>query len=293
MKVLFVINPIAGRHRSQSIIPIIKEKMKNKDIEYKIITTKAPKDAVSITKYGLKSGFNIITAVGGDGTINEVATGILSVGHGTLGIIQGGTGNDLAKTLNIPKEPHKAIDLILKGKTKVIDIGSVNGRPFLNVASIGVDSQIAQNIENIKKYFRGKTAYTLGFLKTIFSYKHKKLKVKVNNNIIDRKVLLIAIGNSKYYGGGMEICPDSIIDDGNFDICIVNEMPKYKVVTLFPSVFKGEHLKYKKYVEYFRVKSLEIEVLDKAYLNLDGETYPISEKLLFSIYNKKLNVICN
>lgn len=104
MSICFVVNPIAGRSRAKRLIPYIKQKMDETNVKYKIIETTRPKEAIEITKNVLKDGFDVVVAVGGDGTINEVMLGIVETGRGILGIIPGGTGNDLARTLNIQKK---------------------------------------------------------------------------------------------------------------------------------------------------------------------------------------------
>lgn len=117
-KILFIINPVSGGGRAKHLVSTIKESIEKTDIEYNIALTAKPKDATNITKEGIEKGYTTLVAVGGDGTVNEVAMGILESGSGTLGIIPSGTGNDLARTLDIPFEPKKAIDILINGSKK-------------------------------------------------------------------------------------------------------------------------------------------------------------------------------
>lgn len=291
MNILFVVNPIAGKKKAMGLIPKIKETMDKTDITYKITTTEKPMEATEITVKGLKEGFDTVVAVGGDGTINEVTNGIVKVGRGTLGVIPGGTGNDLSRTLGISPNVEEALASIIRGKTKSIDIGQANGKMFTNVASMGLDAEIARNTEGLKKFFKGKAAYIASLLKTIISYKTKKLSIVLDDKKIQRDILLIAVGNGRYYGGGMEICPMASIDDGFFHVCTISKINKIKLLFIFPSVFKGKHGKYKKYVEFHKAKSVKIILEEKAYVNVDGEVFEAREEITFDTSNTRIEIL--
>lgn len=291
MSVCFVVNPVAGKNRAKSLIPYIRDRMEKTNIKYKIIATTRPKEAIEITKNGLKDGFDIIVAVGGDGTINEVMIGIVEMGKGILGIIPGGTGNDLARTLNIPENAKDALDLIINRKVKSIDLGYADGKPFLNVASIGFDAEIVKNTEKIKKFVKSKFAYTVGLLVTLVSYKYKKIRIKLDDREISDEILLIAVGNGKYYGGGMVICPDAVEDDGLFGICFIKKIPKLKLLILFPSIFKGRHGKFRKYVQFYKSKEVKINIHNPTNLNIDGEVFDVDDEIKFTIKKGSVEVI--
>src|SRR5699024_4501777 len=155
-RLLFILNPIAGGGKAKDLQGLIEEKMEESSQDYDIILTKKPKDA---TKIAENSNHNTIIAVGGDGTVNEVAKGLINRGHGLLGIIPGGTGNDLSRILHISNDPLEAIDTILGRKVKEIDVGCANGHKFLNIGSIGFDAEVVINTDKLKNRVRGKFAY--------------------------------------------------------------------------------------------------------------------------------------
>lgn len=292
MNILFIINPAAGKNKSDNVIPLIKKAIEKKGgVRYKIEVTKASGDAINISKKGLQDGYNTIVAVGGDGTINEVAEGILSEGYGKLGIIPVGTGNDLARSLGLPKEVHKAIDIVLNNKSEEIDVGRIGQKFFLNVGSIGFDSEIVKASEKVKKYFKGNTAYLLSLFITLIKYRNKRVTIEMDDNTLEEEILLIAIGNGKYYGGGMKICPLAELNDKKFDICVIKKISKLKLFFIFKSVFKGNHLKYNKYVKLYKSSKIRINSKDKIYLNIDGELFNTSEDTLFMIHNNKINIL--
>lgn len=290
--ILFVVNPIAGGGKAKELIPLIETTMDKHKKRYKIIITERPEDAIEIAKEGSKS-HEIIVAVGGDGTVNEVATGLIGNNGGVLGIIPGGTGNDMARSLDIPMEPTEALDILCKGYKRNMNIGNVNNAYFLNIASIGFDAEVVMNNINIKKKIRSGFSYAISVVYTLLSFKRKKVEINIDGEIIKDNVYLLAVGNGKYYGGGMKILPMAKIDDGYLDICIVSNLSKLKLLFLFPTIFKGNHIKYKKYVKIFRGKMVRVKSEENFHLNIDGEIIPDKKEIEFTLKNKNIKVICN
>ncbi|NMA85735.1 MAG: diacylglycerol kinase family lipid kinase [Tissierellia bacterium] len=291
-KTLFIINPVAGGGKAKKLEPSIKKYMENIDLEYDIWLTQKPKDAIELAKSGIIEGYNTIVAVGGDGTVNEVAIGIIESGRGNLGIIPSGTGNDLARTLEIPFELEKALDIIIKGNKKEIDIGLVNNNLFLNIASIGLDSEVVKNTEKIKKRIRSKIAYGVGVINTLLKFRGKKVIIEIDDHLIDRDISLVAVGNGKYYGGGFKILPMAVAEDGYFHVIVVNKASRIKLLVLFPSILFGKHTKFKNMVQVFKAKEIKVITEDKTYLNVDGEIYDIEKETIFTINDEKLPVFC-
>lgn len=292
-KIIFVVNPVAGGGRAKGLIPKIKEQMHSRTTDYEIVISQKPKDAIEIAKDALNKGYENLVAVGGDGTVNEVALSILESGRGILGIIPSGTGNDLARSLKIPFDPEQALNTIWAGQYKKIDVGMVNGRPFLNIASIGFDSAVVKNTEKIKKRVKSKLAYIIGILVTLIGFKDIKVKLQTDDQTIDENLLLVAVGNGKYYGGGLKVLPMAIVEDGYFHICIVKKMPKLQFLLLLPTIIKGNHVRLTKYVQIYKTKKAQIDIYDRAYLNMDGEIKDAGGRILFTIVAKKLPVFVN
>lgn len=290
-KILFIINPVAGGGKAEALIPLVKETMDKYKKEYDIKLTTKPKEAIEIAEESVET-YEITVAVGGDGTVNEVARGLINKGKGTLGIVPGGTGNDMAKSLGISIDPVDALETLCKGLKKDIDIGHVNSSNFLNIASVGFDAEVVINNVNLKKVIKSGISYAISVFYTLLSFKRKKVRITIDNNIIEEKIILLAVGNGKYYGGGMKILPMAKLDDEYLDICIVSNVSKLKLLFLFPTIFKGNHIKYKKYVKMYKGKTIKVETKDKIYLNIDGEIASEIEEIVFSIENNKLNVVC-
>lgn len=289
---IFIVNPIAGGGKAKELIPLIKSNMDKNNKRYKIITTKKPGEAIYIAKEQSKN-HDIIVAVGGDGTVNEVATGLIDNNGGVLGIIPGGTGNDMARSLDIPMEPIEALEVLCKGYKRNMNIGSVNGSYFLNISSIGFDAEVVKNNINIKKKIKSGFSYAISVIYTLFSFKRKRLEINIDGEILNDNVYLLAVGNGKYYGGGMKILPMAKIDDGYLDICIVSNLNKLKLLFLFPTIFKGNHIKFTKHVQIYRGKNIKVKSKENLHLNIDGEIIPDKKEIEFSIEDKNIKVICN
>lgn len=287
--ILFIVNPIAGGGKAKALISFIEEKMKESSRKFEIIVTKRSKEATEIAEAKLKD-YNLLVAVGGDGTVNEVAKGIINKGRGILGIIPGGTGNDMARGLGIPMTAERAIDVILKGNIKEIDIGKVNSYNFLNISSVGFDAEVVVNNEKIKKRVQSHISYAISVVYTLFTFKDQRVKLEIDGESLDENILLLAVGNGKYYGGGMKILPMAIIDDGYLDVCLISNISKVLLLYLFPTIFKGHHIRYKKYVKIYKAKTVNIIAEKEFLLNIDGEVTNVKHAN-FSIADKKLNVI--
>ena len=287
--ILFIVNPIAGGGKAKSLISLIESQMTKNNVDFKIIITERKRQATEISEKNIEN-YQVIVAVGGDGTVNEVAKGMINKNRGVLGIIPGGTGNDLARGLGIPLKGQDAIDIILKGNKKEIDIGKVNSYDFLNISSVGFDAEVVVNNERIKKKVKNHVSYAISVVYTLFKFKDKTMKIEIDGEKWDEEILLLAVGNGRYYGGGMKILPQAQVDDGCLDICIISNISRLLLLYLFPTIFRGHHIKYKKYVKMHRAKSVKIISEEDFLLNIDGEVIE-TRQADFSIGDKKLKVI--
>ncbi len=290
-KILFIINPIAGKERGEDLIPLIEKTMKENNREFKIEISQRERQATKIAEENLET-YNTLVAVGGDGTVNEVARGIINRGKGTLAIIPCGTGNDMAKVLGLSKDPIEALETIVRGRTRKIDIGKANNQYFLNIASVGFDSEVVRNNIKIKKRIRHEISYTFSVIYTLFKYRNKKAIVEIDGKVTEENILLLAVGNGRYYGGGLEILPMSKLDDGFLHVCLVSNVNKAVLFILFPSIFNGSHFKHKKYVRGYKAKNINVKTEEDVMLNVDGEVKNTRE-VNFSMEDIKLNVIVN
>lgn len=288
MGVLFLVNPIAGRGKARSIVPIIKEVCKSLKTDYQIKFTSCPGDATNIAKDAAKEGYDRIIAVGGDGTLNEVLNGIVGE-ESALGVVPGGSGNDFIKSINKSRDIRKIVRDNINGQIRMADIGDCGGRYFINIASAGFDALAAYNVEQIKKFFSGKIAYIAAAVKSITRHKGIRVKVRIDGNEIEEDMLLLSVANGKYYGGGLLPAPKAEIDDGLFDICLIRNIPKFKFIGLAPKYMSG-NLDGIEEVRCIRGKKVELESDDYFYINVDGEVL-YKKQIDFSILPRSIKII--
>lgn len=291
---LFIVNPVAGKNKGNKLIPMIKAFCLEQKIQFKIIKTEKYGGATAVINRYIKENYDVYIAVGGDGTVNEVANGMVGSDK-VLAIIPCGTGNDFAKTLGLPRDPMEALKLIFNGTPQLIDIGSVNNQCFINIASIGLDAEIADYTNKIKRWFKGAYAYVIALIKVLINFKPMLIKFNEEGKSYSKKIMLVAICNGRYYGGGMKIAPHALLTDGCFDVCVIEKMSRLKLLFLFPSVFKGKHSRIK-HVKIHRTRAITIEGEGPLKINLDGEIIKLKSikgghKASFEIVNTKLKVM--
>lgn len=287
MKTLYIVNPVAGRRKSLKIWNTIKEYIKS---DFDFVFTEAPGEATQIASRARSQNFTRVVAVGGDGTICEVANG-LALSDVELGIIPAGTGNDFARTIGIPPDPVKALDVLERGCPGYIDLGRHEKGFFINVAGVGLDAEVARAVNEDVKFLTGTPAYLYALAMTLLRFSPRKAVIEIDGRKIHRKLWLIAVGNAKFYGGGMMICPDAVVDDGLFEVCIVNDISRLEIIKFLPKIFSGGHKNHPAF-EVFRGKQVRIDMDVPTAAHADGDSIGFSP-VYFSILPGALKVIGN
>jgi diacylglycerol kinase (ATP) len=276
----FILNPVAGRGKAYHAIKNIRMILRNLTINHRISITDAPFHATEIARESIKTD-DILIAVGGDGTINEVVNGIVNTNK-IFGILPLGSGNDFAKATNIPINVHKAIKIILNNKRKSIDIGKVKTtvisnresiltteRFFINGVGIGFDARVAFESSKIKA-LRGLPLYMTSVFKSLFSYEVPLFSVRFDSETLKGPFFLIAVGNGTSAGGGFLLTPNAKLDDRIFDICYVKNLNILEIIKIFPTVFKGKHNKFDK-VHFRQSSEIHVNSMQNFYVHADGE----------------------
>ena len=256
MKYVFIINPASGKTDYDKIKQNIMKTLENEN--YEIYETKAPKEATEIASRFKNEENTIIYSVGGDGTLNEVVNGIAK-GKCKLGIIPTGSGNDFYRTLKEAQTENVRLDL-----------GKVNGRYFINIASVGMDAETCNNANKIKSKIKLHSSYYLALIHTFLTFKSKSLKLKIDKNVYAGDYIIAAICNGKYYGGGFKIAPVASFDDNQFDIYLVSKASKFKLIKILLALLKSEHEKYNE-VRKYTGKNITITSENNLIVNIDGE----------------------
>jgi YegS/Rv2252/BmrU family lipid kinase len=238
-----------------------------------------------LARKAIHEGYEMVVAVGGDGTINEVANGFFENGkpinpEAVLGILCVGTGGDFIKTMQIPREPQLAVKRLLGKATKAIDIGKCTfidhfgnkvSRVFVNIADIGVGGETVERINRKARKRTGKVAYFASSLVSLLQYKNKKMRIRIDDHFEQERVVsLLVVANGQFFGGGMRIAPEAKVDDRLFDVVIVGDIGTATFLANLSKLYAGTILTHPQ-VELHRGAHVTVSSAKRALLDLDGE----------------------
>ena len=284
---LVIVNPRSGGGLSEAQWARIRGALADGLGELDSAFTTAPRDAAEIARREAAAGRRLILALGGDGTISEVADGVLAAGAGgatEIGLIPRGTGGDFRRTLELPEEIVAAAAHIKQSPARVVDAGRVRyrtaeggegARHFVNVASFGFSSAVARRANASSKRFGGKIAFMGATLRELFAHDNTDVWLAINGQERRQlRVMMAAVGNGRFFGGGMKICPDARLDDGTLDLVAVGDLTRMQVVANIGRLFSGTHLELEQ-VTHTSITHLHAEPVEadaNIPVELDGET---------------------
>ncbi len=259
MKYIFIVNPESAKGNAMKIIGNIEKVCKQEHIEYEVCYTLAQGDATRLAQ-SYKDEENIIYAVGGDGTLSEVLNGVVGTKN-RIGIIPAGSGNDFYRTV---KE---------LGKTEIeSDVGVINGKYFLNIACVGIDAEVANNVPLMKKKnVKVKNLYTASILYTFTHFKFKQIHFKSQEKDEKGNFTILSICNGRYYGGGYNISPKASLEDNYFDVYYINKLRLPSIINLLLKLKKGK-LEQDKRTNHFKTNNITVTSEEPIRFNVDGET---------------------
>lgn len=260
---LFIINPISGGKKKDGIPRLIEKYL---DGEATIIFTNSVSHANEVAAEGINH-YDVIVAVGGDGTVNEVASALVG-SNAVLGIIPCGSGNGLARFLKIPMDVKKSIECLNTGNVVSIDSAEANGKPFFNIAGMGFDAHISQVFANGKK--RGFITYLKSTLQEILKYKAQTYHVEIDGSVYEREAFMLGFANSSQYGNNAHVSPEASAVDGLIDVCFIKPFPLYRFPELAIRAFTKMGHK-SRFVEIIRGKHIIIKRDHPGPMHLDGE----------------------
>ena len=286
-KVLFILNPAAGIRKVRDLEALIKDNLDLNRFEYEIKVTSRQGDAYEMTMNSVREGCCIVAAVGGDGTINEIAKGI----EGTqtqLAIIPNGSGNGLARHLGLPLEVAEAIRIINRHTVKTIDTGSVNGHTFVSLAGVGFDARVANRYRKVRR--RGFYGYFRIVVLEYFGYKERSYLLEVDGRPLQRKALFITAANSNQFGYGTIIAPSARLDDGLLNVVIVRKFPVTELPHILQLLF-SQRIDKSSYMETITCKEVTISRNKGRWVNVDGEAIKTDTKVQIRVKPGSLNII--
>jgi diacylglycerol kinase (ATP) len=287
-KIVFILNPFSGVEQKQLIEKQIHEYIDKNKYNYSIVYTEYPHHATELAAEAVKNNFDMVVAVGGDGSVNEVAAALIG-SNVILGILPAGSGNGFAMHLGLGRNIRKAINILNNGRSHLVDTCTINGKPFVNLAGLGFDAKIAYRYKRVKK--RGFWGYFKFSLQETQSFEFQHYTIKIDGKkVTNRKCLSVVVANAPMYGYHFVVAPKAVLDDGKLEIVVFY---KAKMWRYFFSLWRmlTHSMHNTMLADRFSGEEVEVTFFEpQAYAHTDGEGFLVSEKQIFKIVPKSLYV---
>jgi diacylglycerol kinase (ATP) len=286
--VLFVVNPVSGVGSKDSFPQLVEKTLDRSKFDYEIVYTKKAGHAIKLSKKAVKQAVDIVVAVGGDGTINEVAGSLIGTDV-ILGLVPGGSGNGLARHLHIPLHTEGALKLINSCHVSKIDTGIVNGQPFVSIAGVGFDALVAKLFA--REPNRGFLTYFRIVAGRYQHYRPKHYSIVIDDSQeIQKEALFITLANSNQFGYNTTIAPNAKLNDGMIDVCIV-EKPTIFEMPLIINLLFLKMIHHSRYVTIIKAKEVKVIRNKNRMVNIDGEPMKLGKDLVAKVNPLSLHII--
>jgi YegS/Rv2252/BmrU family lipid kinase len=286
-RIIFIVNPISGTHSKETIPQLIEEKIDHSKYDYSIQRTQYAGHASQIAAEAARDGVDIVVAVGGDGTINEIGRALIHT-RTAMGIIPCGSGNGLARHLNIPMIARKALDVINAGTVRTIDYGIIDGHPFFCTCGVGFDAFVSLKFSDSGK--RGLLTYLENTLHESLTYQPETYEIENASGTARYKAFLIACANASQYGNNAYIAPQASLTDGMMDITVLEPFTVLDVPALSFQLF-NKTIDQNSRIKTFRCQTLRIHRSKPGVVHFDGDPMMMGENVDVKIMKKGLQVI--
>ncbi|GAE84315.1 YegS/Rv2252/BmrU family lipid kinase [Bacteroides reticulotermitis] len=286
-KITFVVNPISGTQSKEAILGLLDEKVDKTRYAWEVVYTERAGHAVEIAAKAAEEKADVVVAIGGDGTINEIARSLVHTDT-ALGIIPCGSGNGLARHLRIPMDPKKALDILNEGCLDIIDYGKINGANFFCTCGVGFDAFVSLKFAHAGK--RGLLTYLEKTLQESLKYQPETYELETENGVSKYKAFLIACGNASQYGNNAFITPRATLTDGLLDVTILEPFTVLDVPSLAFQLF-NKTIDQNSRIKTFRCKQLCIRRTAPGVVHFDGDPMETSAEINIELIQKGLHVV--
>jgi YegS/Rv2252/BmrU family lipid kinase len=274
-----LVNPSSAGGKSLKLLPRVEAALDARRAVFRVEKTRSLEHGAELALRAVDLG-EVPVVVSGDGLLGAVG-GALAGAEVPLGLIPAGRGNDLARALGIPTEPEAAVEVILSGESRLIDVGEANGKRFLGIASVGFDAE-CNRLANETHWLRGNLVYAYSMPRTLIGWRSARFTLAVGEERKRISGYLVAVANNSVYGGGMYIAPKAQLDDGEFDVVSIGETSKLRFLRGLGAVFRGTHVD-RDEVDVFRTPRLELDASRPFPVYADGDhltDLPVSLRVL-------------
>ena len=240
-RIAVLVNPTSGKGRGARLLLPVSDRLRDAGLEVEVVVGRDGDEAFDKLRDRVAEGVEGVVAVGGDGLVNIA----LQVTGGTdipFGIVPAGTGNDIARSLGLePRDSMAAVDLVIAGRTRAVDLGRANGRWFAGVLGSGFDSMVNERA-NRMSWPNGRSRYNVAIVAELRTFRPVPYVLELDGERLESEAMLVAVGNGRSYGGGMLVCPGAVLDDGLLDVTLLGPISKPEFLRVFPRVYKGTHV---------------------------------------------------
>jgi diacylglycerol kinase (ATP) len=256
-----------------------------------VLTTQARGEARDFAADAAAAGYGVVLSIGGDGTANEVAWGLIGTDT-ALGLVPMGSGNGLARTLGIPLRPERAVETLAHAVRRRMDVGMVNGRPFLNVAGAGFDAQVGADFHahGLRGGRRGVFTYVRLSLRRTWSYRAEQWSLHADDGSFEGRALVVAFVNGRQYGGGAVMAPGARLDDGLLDVVVIEDAPPFETIWNSTRLFLGNIERYVRY-KHYPARTAILEGPGPFVHHRDGEPEDAGDRLEVSVQPLALAIL--
>jgi YegS/Rv2252/BmrU family lipid kinase len=283
VKTVFVVNPASGNGSTGKRWDELSGRILGLGVEHEALMTHAPGDATDLAARAISEGADTVVAVGGDGTINEVANGFLVEGVDTskaaLGLLPMGTGGDFRRTVGIPEVFEEAVALIKARRLRAIDAGRIemtglDGRPlvrhFVNIADSGIGAVVVERVNRTSKLLGGRVSFQYAAMMTLLSYRPQQVLVDSAEGHFEGAAQNVVVANGQYFGGSMHVAPRAVPDDGVFDVVVFGDIARFEALRSINDIYSAKHLVNPK-VSTWQSAEVRVSSAERVLIDVDGE----------------------
>jgi YegS/Rv2252/BmrU family lipid kinase len=278
-RTVFLVNPASAGGSTGRRWPEIAHRAAALGLAGDALISEEPGQLAAFAAEAVRGGAELLVVVGGDGSVNEVVNGVAELDGFELAVIPRGTGWDFVRTYGIPRDLGAAVEIAQNGAVREIDLGLVSYRTwagaearayFANVASAGISGAIAQRANEASKALGGKISYYWATLAVFARWQTGEMRVSVDDEMRDGRMIDVVVANGRYLGGGMMMCPEAEPDDGDFDVLLIGDVTKRDLLFVLPKTYRGKHLPHPR-LEMLRGRVVTVDADEPLPIELDGE----------------------
>lgn len=299
-----IVNPVSGRGNGERAIPFIEQMLRGHGLHFDLVRTGHPWHAADLARQAVADGYDVVVAVGGDGTSNEVLNGLMwaqqaGIGHAALGMLSVGRGNDFAYGMGVPRDLATGCQVLAQGHRRTVDVGRATGglypegRYFGNGVGIGFDAVVGFVALEMTR-LSGFPSYIVATLKTVFLYyKAPLVRIEYDDQTLTMPALMVSIMNGRRLGGGFMMAPQAMVDDGLLDLCIAEQVSRARIFTLIPHFMAGTQATQKP-IQTGRTPHIVVTAVEGILpAHADGETLCTEgQRLAVELLPRQIEVIC-